>query len=160
VQVALAILKTLQNAHPYEEVAFEVSTLENTNQNIGMGMIGTLSEELSELEFLKFLKEKMNTACVRHSQFQGKVIKKVAVLGGSGSFAIQNAIAKGADAYVTADCKYHDFFSTENKLLLADIGHYESEQYTKELLHAYLQEKMPNFAIVLSQINTNPISYF
>ncbi len=154
------ILQTLHTSHPYEEVAYELLTLNNTNQNIGMGMIGTLPKEMDEIEFLKFLKEKMNTDCVRHSKLQGNKIKKIAVLGGSGSFAIQNAIAKGADAFVTADCKYHDFFSTENKLLLADIGHYESEQYTKELLHAYLQKKMPNFAVVLSQINTNPISYF
>lgn len=154
------ILKTLHHAHPYEEVAFEVTTLDNTNQHIGMGMIGTLPEVLSDLEFLKFLKKTMNTDCVRHSKIENKKIKKVAVLGGSGSFAIKNAISKGADAYVTADCKYHDFFSTENKLMLADIGHYESEQYTKELLYAFLREKLPNFAIVLSQINTNPISYF
>lgn len=154
------ILKALHTKHPYEEVAYELTTLNNTNQHIGMGMIGTLSKSMSELEFLKFLKVKMKTDCVRHSQLQSKTIKKVAVLGGSGSFAIKNAINKGADAYVTADCKYHDFFSTENNILLADIGHYESEQYTKELLHAYLTKKMPNFAVVLSQINTNPISYF
>ncbi|GER59794.1 GTP cyclohydrolase 1 type 2 [Patiriisocius marinus] len=154
------ILKTLHTAHPYEEVAYELTTLNNMNQHIGMGMIGTLSESMNELEFLKFLKKKMKTDCVRHSNLQSKTIKKVAVLGGSGSFAIKNAINKEADAYVTADCKYHDFFSAENNILLADIGHYESEQYTKELLHAYLTKKMPNFAVVLSQINTNPISYF
>ena len=154
------LIKTLHEAHPYEEVAYEITTLENTNQHIGMGMIGILKKSMSEDTFLAHLKEKMNTACVRHSAKRKKMISKVAVLGGSGSFAIGAAIAHGADAYVTSDLKYHDFYTAENKILLADIGHYESEQYTKELLHTYLTKKIANFAVVLSQINTNPISYF
>lgn len=154
-----AVLKALFTVHPYEEVAYEITTLENNNQHIGMGMIGEFSSEKTATDFILYLKEHMNTACVRHSKLTTKPIKKVAVLGGSGSFAIEAAKRAGADAFVTADLKYHDFFTAENTLLLADIGHYESEQYTKELLHSFLNKKITNFAIVLSQTNTNPISY-
>lgn len=154
------VLKALFNAHPYEEVAYEVVTLENTNQHVGMGMIGELETSISEVEFLNFLKKTMNTNCVRHSKLLNKSIKKIAVLGGSGSYAINAVKNSGADVFVTADCKYHDFFKAENDLLLADIGHYESEQYTKELLVAYLNKKITIFAVVLSQKNTNPITYF
>lgn len=153
------ILNAMRESHPYEEVAFDLIELANINQTIGMGMIGELEEELSEKEFLEFLKEKMNTEMIRHSKFIDKKIKKVAILGGSGSFAISNAKQKGADAYVTADLKYHDFFQSENQILLTDIGHYESEQFTKNLLTAYLSEKFPNFAVLKSEINTNPVHY-
>lgn len=153
------LLKGLFKAHPYEEVAYEITTLENTNQHIGMGMIGELKTELSANDFLGFLKTAMNTECVRHSNLIARPIKKVAVLGGSGSFAIEAAKRAGADAFVTADLKYHDFFKAENDILLTDIGHYESEQFTKELLHSFLNKKITNFAVVLSQTNTNPISY-
>jgi putative NIF3 family GTP cyclohydrolase 1 type 2 len=101
----------------------------------------------------------MKTDCVRHSALLRKQIQRVAVLGGSGSFAIENAKNTGADAFISADFKYHDFFKAENALLLADIGHYESEQFTKDLIHSFLKKKMTNFAVLLSQINTNPISY-
>jgi len=154
------VLNALHQTHSYEEVAFEVTTLENTNQHLGMGMIGELPNEINGTAFLELLKEKMNTDCVRHTSISNKKIKKVAVLGGSGSFAIKAAIANGADAYVTSDLKYHDFFSAEGKILLADIGHYESEQYTKDLLYEFLSKKITTFAVVLSQTNTNPISYF
>ncbi|GGD26171.1 Nif3-like dinuclear metal center hexameric protein [Hyunsoonleella pacifica] len=154
------ILKTLFNTHSYEEVAYEIITIENKNQHIGMGMIGELTTPLSEADFLNHLKTKMYTGCIRHSTFLNKNIKKVAVLGGSGSFAISAAKANGADAFVTADLKYHDFFSAENTILLADIGHYESEQFTKTLLVEYLTKKITNFAIILSNTNTNPVKYF
>ncbi|WP_299671909.1 Nif3-like dinuclear metal center hexameric protein [uncultured Polaribacter sp.] len=154
-----SILKALQENHPYEEVAYELITTENVHQNIGMGMIGELPNEMDEQEFLLFLKKTMQTACVRHSNFINKKIKKVAVLGGAGSFAISNAKGAGADAYVSADFKYHEFFKAENSILLADIGHYESEQFTKNLLVDYLTKKFSNFAIVLSEKSTNPIYY-
>lgn len=154
------VLATLQSTHPYEEVAYEIYVLENKHQEIGLGMIGTLSKPMEESEFLSFLKEAMQTDCIRHSQFTGKPIEKVAVLGGSGAFAIDAAKAAGADAFVSADFKYHDFFKAENQIVLADIGHFESEQYTKTLLFEYLTKKIPNFAIILSQINTNPIKYY
>jgi len=154
------ILKTLFNTHSYEEVAYEIITLENTNQNIGMGMIGELKTPMGEADFLKRLKKTMNTEVIRHSKLLGKPIKKVAVLGGSGSFAIGNAKAANADIFITADLKYHDFFLAENDIILADIGHYESEQYTKNGLVSILTKKITNFAIVLSQTNTNPVKYF
>jgi dinuclear metal center YbgI/SA1388 family protein len=153
------ILASLQKNHPYEEISYQLLTTENVHQNIGMGMIGDLPTEMEENEFLLFLKERMKTACIRHSNLINKKIKKVAVLGGSGSFAISDAIKAGADAYVSADFKYHEFFKAENKIILADIGHYESEQFTKNLLVDYLTKKFSNFAIVLSEESTNPIYY-
>lgn len=154
------IISTLLKSHSYEEVAYEIITLENKNQNIGMGMIGSLETPMTEIDFLKYLKEKMNTEAIRHSQFLDKPIKKVAVLGGSGSFAINAAKAAGADIFITADLKYHDFFTAEKQIVLADIGHYESEQYTKNGLVAHLTKKFTNFAVILSNINTNPVKYF
>ena len=154
-----AILKALQENHPYEEVAYEIITTENVHQHIGMGMIGELPKEMDEVAFLTYLKKIMKTDCVRHSALINKKIKKVAVLGGSGSFAISNAKRAGADAYVSADFKYHEFFKAENSILLADIGHYESEQFTKNLLVDYLTKKISNFAVILSEKSTNPIYY-
>lgn len=153
------ILKALFKHHTYEEVAYEITDLKNTNQNIGLGMIGELKNPMSEKEFLCFVKEKMKANGIRHSEFLGKKIKKVAVLGGSGSFAISNAISAGADAFLTADLKYHQFYEAENKLLLADIGHFESERYTKNYIVDFLRKKILNFAIVLSEENTNPVKY-
>ena len=153
------ILKTLFKTHPYEEVAYEISTLENKNQHIGMGMIGTLETPMDENTFLEYVKEKMKCSVIRHSKLLNKNIQKIAVLGGSGSFAIAAAKAAGAHAFVTSDLKYHDFFTAENQILLMDIGHYESEQYTKNLLATYLTKKIPNFAVLLSKINTNPVKY-
>ena len=153
------ILEALFENHPYEEVAYEITTTENVHQNIGMGMIGELEKPLEEKDFLVYLKKTMQTDCVRYSNLLHKKIHRVAVLGGSGSFAISNAIKEKADAYVSADFKYHDFFKAENKILLADIGHYESEQFTKRLLVDYLTKKFSNFAIVLSEKSTNPIYY-
>ncbi|MEW4924892.1 Nif3-like dinuclear metal center hexameric protein [Algibacter sp. 2305UL17-15] len=154
------ILQTLFNTHSYEEVAYEVVTIENKNQHIGMGMVGELATPMSETDFLNHVKTKMQTGFIRHSSFLNKTIKKVAVLGGSGSFAINAAKATGADAFITADLKYHDFFSAENSILLADIGHYESEQFTKNGLVEHLTKKITNFAVVLSKTNTNPVKYF
>lgn len=153
------ILNALHKNHPYEEIAYEIVTTENVHQDVGMGMIGELSSAMDEKEFLLYLKKTMKTDCVRHSNFINKKIKKVAVLGGSGSFAISNAKRAKADAYVSADFKYHEFFKAENSILLADIGHYESEQFTKNLLVDYLTKKFSNFAIILSEKSTNPIYY-
>ena len=153
------VLKALFEAHPYEEVAYEITTLENTNQHIGIGMIGELENEMDELDCLKFIKDKMHTECVRHSKLFKKSIKRIAVLGGSGSFAIAAAKAANADLLVTSDLKYHDFFTAESDIVLADIGHYESEQFTKSFLVDYLSKKITNFAVILSKTNTNPIKY-
>ena len=153
------ILHTLFEAHSYEEVAYEVFSLENINQTIGMGSLGQLENEMNEEEFIKWVQDKLNIDMVRHSKTIGKKIKKVAVLGGSGSFAISAAIRASADAFITADLKYHDFFQSENKILLIDAGHYETEQFTKKLIHDYLIKKLPNFAIALSESITNPVNY-
>ena len=144
----------------YEEVAYEIYKTENAHQNIGLGMIGELETPMKPKAFLQFVKDKMECGGIRHSQFLNTEIKKVAVLGGSGSFAIKNAISAGADAFLTADLKYHQFYEAENKLLLADIGHFESERYTKNYIVDFLKEKITNFAIILSELNTNPVKYF
>ncbi|CAL2092986.1 GTP cyclohydrolase 1 type 2 homolog [Tenacibaculum sp. 190524A05c] len=153
------ILGQLFQNHPYEEVAYEVITLNNKQQNVGMGMIGEFEEAIDENEFLKLVKSTFKTGCVRHSKPIGKSVKKVAVLGGAGSFAISNAIREKADAYISADFKYHEFYKAENRILLADVGHYESEQFTKNLLVDHLTKKFTNFAIRLSEKRTNPIYY-
>ncbi len=153
------ILKALFKSHVYEEVAYEIYDLQNQHQNIGLGMIGELKTPMKEKDFLLLVKEKMQCGGIRHSEFTGKMIQKVAVLGGSGSFAIQNAIHTGADAFLTADLKYHQFYEAENKLLLADIGHFESERYTKNYIVDFLRKKILNFAIILSEENTNPVKY-
>ena len=153
------IVQALFAAHPYEEIAYEISILENVNRYIGMGMIGDVTEELSEMEALKHIKTTMNASVIKHSKLLNRNVRTIAVLGGSGSFAIGAAIASGADILVTADLKYHDFFSAENDIVLADIGHYESEQFTKSFLVDYLSKKITNFAIILSKTNTNPVKY-
>ncbi len=153
------VLKTLFENHPYEEVAYEIFTLENSDQNIGMGMVGELQKSVDAKNFLMFVKERMKVSNIRHSELLGKKIKKVAVLGGSGAFAIARAKSAGADLFITADVKYHQFFEAEKKMIIADIGHYETEQFTKNLLVDYLTEKIPNFAIRLSESKTNPIKY-
>jgi len=153
------ILSALHKFHPYEEVAYDIVTTDNVHQHIGMGMIGELATALSEKDFLKLLKDRFKLQVIRHSNLLEKPIKKVAVLGGSGSFAIEAAKHSGADVYISADFKYHDFYKAENQLVLADIGHYESEQFTKNLLADYLTKKFRNFAIILSKSITNPINY-
>ncbi|GMN11895.1 Nif3-like dinuclear metal center hexameric protein [Croceitalea sp. MTPC9] len=154
------ILESLHKNHPYEEVAYEITSLDNTNQHIGMGMIGHLKQEMSEKDFFTHLKNVMKAKGIRHSAFLGKKVNKVAVLGGSGAFAISAAKNAGADVFITADIKYHQYFEAENKLVIADIGHFETEQFTKNLLVDFLTKKIPNFAVTLSESITNPIKYF
>ncbi|WP_420602493.1 Nif3-like dinuclear metal center hexameric protein [Flagellimonas sp.] len=154
-----AVLNALFEAHPYEEVAYEITTLNNANQDIGMGMVGTLEHEMDELTFLNEIKKRMNASVIRHSQLLNKKVKRVAVLGGSGAFAITAAKRANADIFITADLKYHQFYEAEQQLVIADIGHFETEQFTKDLLVDYLIKKIPNFAISLSESITNPIKY-
>jgi len=153
------ILNTLYAAHPYEEIAYEIYTLNNDNQQLGMGMIGELEQPLRDLDFLHEVKTIFNAKGIRHSRLLQKPISKVAVLGGSGAFAIDHAKNAGADIFLTADLKYHDYYKAEQKLVVADIGHYESEQFTKNLLYSYLSKKISSFAIILADTNTNPIHY-
>jgi dinuclear metal center YbgI/SA1388 family protein len=152
------IVKALFDNHIYEEVAYEIYQLQNRHQNIGLGMTGELPQPMDEKEFLLFVKDKMQAEGIRHSAYTGKPVKKVAVLGGSGSFAIKNAIAAGADVFLTSDLKYHQFYEAENKLLLADIGHFESERYTQDYMAGYLI-KHTNIQVFITQTNTNPVKY-
>ena len=153
------ILRALFASHPYEEVAYEIFALENADQNLGMGMIGKLEKAMDITDFLRLVKKRMDTGSIRHSKILDKKVQKVAVLGGSGAFAIGAAKAAGAHVFITSDVKYHQFFESEDKMVIADIGHYETEQFTKNLLVDYLKEKIPNFAIRLSESKTNPIKY-
>ena len=155
-----AVLNALIKNHPYEEVAYEIIVLENDHQYLGMGMVGYLEKPMDEKAFLNMVKDRMNAPVIRHSVLPGKPVSKVAVLGGSGAFAIRPAIDSGADVLITSDIKYHQFFEAGKSLLLMDIGHYESEQFTKNLLLDYLTKKIPNFAISLSESITNPIKYY
>ncbi len=153
------ILSCLKSAHPYEEVAYYISNLENENQEVGAGMVGELETSEEPLAFLSRLKSVLNTPSIRHTSILNKTIKKIALCGGSGSFLLQDAIRSRADLYISSDFKYHEFFDADNKIVIADIGHYESEQFTKELLKDVLTEKFPTFAINFSITPTNPISY-
>ncbi len=155
-----AIVKALKKHHPYEEVAYYLTSLVNENQEVGAGMVGELENPLEPNDFLKRLKEAMALTMIRHTQIPDRPIKKVAVCGGSGSFLLKDALKIGADAFVSADFKYHEFFDADGKIMIADIGHYESEVYTKELLKDVLIKKFPNFAINFSKSSTNPISYY
>lgn len=154
-----AVLKAMNENHPYEEVAYDIIKLENQNQYEGSGMIGELDKEIDELKFLKKLKKDFNCGVIRHTALRGKKIKTVAFCGGSGSFLLKNAINEQADIFITGDFKYHEFFDSDNQIVIADIGHYESEQFTINLLGAILTEKFPNFAVHLTINNTNPINY-
>ena len=153
------VMNALIKSHPYEEVAHFITRLENENQDVGAGLVGELSQSEEPMAFLQRLKVAMNTSCIRHSALPSSPIKKVAVCGGSGSFLLPRAITAGADVFVTSDFKYHEFFDAEGKIMIADIGHFESEQFTKELLQEVLREKFSNFAINFSGTVTNPISY-
>ncbi len=154
------ILQTLKQAHPYEEVAYYLHQLENQNQEVGSGAIGTLPEAMEAKHFLAYLKEKMKATVVRHTELLEEPIKKVAVCGGVGSFLLGKAIQQGAQVFVSADFKYHEFFDANQKIIIADIGHYESEQFTKELLQDLLQKQFAELPLWLCQTNTNPIHYY
>lgn len=154
-----SMLQALFRSHPYEEVAYDIITLANEHQETGSGIIGDIPP-LAEREFLALLAGSFKTTAVRHTGFTGKPVKRVAVCGGAGSFLISKALSAGADAYVTADVKYHEFFGAEGKMLLCDIGHYESEQFTTDLFVELLREKFPTFAVLKSEINTNPVFYY
>ncbi len=153
------IIEALLKSHPYEEVAYDIYSLQNESTNIGSGIIGELENEESIDEFLSKIKDITKAKGIRHSKIIKNKIKKIALCGGSGSFLIHDAIAASADILITGDIKYHDFFEADNKIILADIGHYESEQFTKELIYSLLIKKFPNFAVFISDINTNPIFY-
>jgi len=154
------ILKAMQLAHPYEEIAYDIIAIENQHQQLGSGLIGDLPKPISETECLGLIKQQFNLSGIRHTAFTGKMVQRIAVCGGAGSFLIGSAIAAGAQIYITADIKYHEFFDADGNLLIADIGHYESEQFTIDLLIDILKENFTTFAVLKTGIKTNPVQYF
>ncbi len=152
------IITAMIKAHPYEEVAYDLIPLEN-NSNIGAGIVGDLKNPVNEEEFLKEIKKIFRVKSLRYTKLLNKPIKRVAICGGSGSFLLENAINLGADIFITSDFKYHQFFDADGKIIIADLGHYESEQYTIELIADLLMKNFTNFAIRLTSVNTNPINY-
>ncbi|HRD51259.1 MAG TPA: Nif3-like dinuclear metal center hexameric protein [Flavobacteriales bacterium] len=155
-----AILAAIRGAHPYEEVAYDILVLANTHQGIGSGLLGEWDHPLSELDFLAKLKQTFGIQMIRHTKVLGKPIQRVALCGGSGAFLIRAAIASGADAYITGDVKYHEFFDADGRLLLADIGHYGSEQFTMHLIQRRLVDHFPTFAVRLTETVTDPIHHY
>ncbi|MGD1839273.1 MAG: Nif3-like dinuclear metal center hexameric protein [Thermonemataceae bacterium] len=153
------VMQALHEAHPYDEVAYYLHRLENTYQQVGSGVIGTLAQAMDANDFLVYLKDRMELPCIRHTALVKPTVQKVALCGGAGFFLLPKAIQQQADVYITADVKYHDFFEAQDKIILADIGHYESEVFTKDLIASILSQKFTNIAIRLSNINTNHVNY-
>jgi len=154
-----AVVGALVQAHPYEEPAFDIYPLANSWSQVGAGVIASLPEPIDEKEFLLKVKNIFQVGSVKHSKLRGKPIQKVALCGGSGAFLLQQAIGAGADIFISAEIKYHDYFGNDDLILMADIGHYESEQYTKELFYSIIKDKFPTFALHFTEVNTNPIKY-
>ncbi|HPD53890.1 MAG TPA: Nif3-like dinuclear metal center hexameric protein, partial [Bacteroidia bacterium] len=154
-----AILKALFSAHPYEEVAYDIYSLENQYNEVGSGLIGRLPEPMDGRIFLLDLKKRMGAEVVRHTQLLDRKVQKIAVCGGSGSFLLNDARRQGADVLVTADFKYHQFFDAEGDIIIADIGHYESEQFTGELFRDLILKNFTTFAVRLTEVRTNPVYY-
>lgn len=154
------LIAAMRQAHPYEEIAYDLLELQNAHPQVGSGLIGELPEAMNPIGFLAYLKEALQTEMIRHTALPAHKIKKIAVCGGSGSFLLPEAIRAKADVFVTADYKYHDFFDADGKITIADVGHFESEQFTQELLIEIIQKKFPTFAIRLTAIHTNPINYY
>ena len=153
------LIQALRESHPYEEVAYEVISLDNRYAALGAGLVGELPSPVPEKEFLKQLHSIFNVPAIRHTPWTGRDVKTVALCGGAGRFLTSKALAADAQAFVSSDFKYHEFFDAEGRMLIVDIGHYESEQYTMELLKAKLEEKFPNFAVLKTGVNTNPVRY-
>ncbi|MCD6202425.1 MAG: Nif3-like dinuclear metal center hexameric protein [Bacteroidales bacterium] len=154
------ILRAITEAHPYEEPAYDIYSLENEYHGAGLGITGVLPAPLSEKEFLDKLKTVFNASCIRHTPLLNKPVHKVALCGGTGSFLLGAAIRTGAEFYVSADFKYHEFFNADRNIVIADIGHFESEQFTTEIFYDLLLKKFPNFVLHFSKVKTNPINYY
>lgn len=159
-QIERQVLVAMLASHPYEEVAHDIYTLENKWQSVGSGVIGNLESPQEERSFLQYVKEKLNVQVIRHTKLLEKPISRVAVCGGAGGFLLSEAKRSGADIFITADYKYHEFFDAEDEIIIADIGHFESEQFTQDLLLEIIQKKFANFAVLLTETDTNPIKYF
>ena len=154
------VLAAMKAVHPYEEIAFDLLTLDNSFASVGAGLVGELPDSVSESEFLAILKDAFSLQVIKHTAPTGRPIKTVALCGGAGSFLISNALTSKADVYITADLKYHEFFEAEGRMLMCDIGHFESEQFTIDLLSDIVSEKFPNFAVLKTRVKTNPVHYF
>lgn len=154
------IMNALNSSHPYEEIVYQLFKLEGNSKDIGSGMVGTLKNPLSEIEFLSKLKKVFNCEGIKHTSLSGKTVRKVALCGGAGSFLLRNAIGVNADFFVTGDFKYHEFFDAENKIVITDIGHYESEQFTSDLIIDYLSQNFKDIEFIRTTINTNPVKLF
>ena len=155
-----AIIRALHEAHSSDSPVYQIINIENSHVNVGSGMIGELPKAIAPTMFLKQLKETMKAGCVRYTELPKRKIKTVAVCGGSGGFLLNHAIRAGADIFVTADYKYHEFFDADGRIVIADIGHYESEQFTIELFNELITQKFSTFAVYLTTVNTNPVKYF
>ncbi|GAB3781504.1 Nif3-like dinuclear metal center hexameric protein [Spirosoma horti] len=154
------LLTALRRAHPYEEVAYYLTGLDNQHQEVGSGAVGDLAEPLAGEAWLSYLKEHMSLNLIRYTPLPDRPISRIAVCGGVGSFLLPDAIRAGADVFVTADYKYHEFFDAENRISICDISHYESEVFTKDLIRGHLAKKFTTFAVILSETDTNPVRYF
>jgi dinuclear metal center YbgI/SA1388 family protein len=153
------VVAALKATHPYEEIAYDIISLDNGLDTVGSGMVGRLRKPMDELAFLKKVKKVLHAGVIRHTALLGRQVETVAVCGGAGRFLLPDAIASKADVYITSDIKYHEFFDAEGQIVLADVGHYESEQFTKDLIFRQLSEKFPTFAFLLSKVQTNPVNY-
>jgi putative NIF3 family GTP cyclohydrolase 1 type 2 len=153
-------LRALIDVHPYEEPAYDIYSLQNSWSQHGAGRIGNLDQAKNEKDFLEFIKQSLNSKILRHSALTGKLIRRVAVCGGSGSFLIKHAIASGADAFISADFKYHQFYEGGRGVLLIDAGHFETEQFALQLFYDVLIKKIPNFAVHFSESAINPVNYY
>ncbi|MDD3038546.1 Nif3-like dinuclear metal center hexameric protein [Bacteroides sp.] len=153
------VIKALLAVHPYEEPSFDLYPLQNDWMQAGSGVIGELENPETEFEFLNRIKKIFEVGCLRHNKLTGREVKKVALCGGAGAFLLPQAIRSEANVFITGEIKYHDYFGHEGDILMAEIGHYESEQYTKEIFYSIIRDLFPNFALQLSKINTNPIKY-
>lgn len=154
------IVPAMKAAHPYEEVAFDIVDLANEHPGVGSGLVGELKETMDEYGFLQSLKSRFNLQLIRHTRLTGRPVKTIALCGGAGSFLINNALARKVDFFVTADLKYHEFFDANENMVIADIGHYESEQFTIDLIYEILKVKFSNFALLKTEVATNPVNYF
>ena len=154
-----AVVRALIAAHPYEEPAYDLYPLQNNWSQAGAGVVGELPTPEAEDDFLHRIKHTFEVGCVKHSRTNGRMIRKVALCGGAGAFLLPRAVASGADVFITGEVKYHDYFSYENSILVAEIGHYESEQYTKEIFYSIIREMFPSLSVSMTSVNTNPIKY-
>jgi len=155
-----AVISAMISTHPYEEVAYNVLPMMNSNEYEGSGMVGEFESSVDEIEFLTYVKEAFGCGVIRHTDLKGKPISRVAFCGGSGSFLLNQAKRAKADVFITGDYKYHEFFNAEDQIVIADIGHFESEQYTSNRIASILMNKFTTFAVHLTEVNTNPINYF